>query len=416
MAGKWPQRQSVGAAIQSAISENRLTLFDEIPNDKAYTAEAQPPDVVIFLADDLGSAQAGPIARSSGAVTPTIDSIARNGINFRSGYGAPVCVQARTQLLTGLYQYRNSVAGRAGGQQGNGPQPPGSIKTIAEMLKPLGYRTGIVGKWHLGWSAAQKPNAQGFDYSYVWQGLTPHYVGADNRAKMSPYENGVQKVNTGLVTDRIADKAIAFVAGTPATTPLFLYVPWLAPHDPLESVTLAGRIGQNDAAMARVMKALRPNTVIFYMGDNGRADGRNKPFNRALKNHSGSQTKPDSSPLWKKMWPTRRPAVPSMTQPRPLRWSPSSTPSHENSATALPYRTSSQACTAMKRISPSSPLNAMNPGSTRSIASWSQRSISAIRHRPWNGSARAATFFRPISPTPPAASAGGRGCRQWRRA
>ena len=243
-----------------------------------HTAQAQPPDVVIFLADDLSSAQAGPIARSSGAVTPTIDSIARNGINFRSGYGTPVCVQARTQLLTGLYQYRNSVAGRVGGQQGNGPQPPGSIKTIAEMLKPLGYRTGIVGKWHLGWSAAQKPNAQGFDYSYVWQGLTPHYVGADNRAKMSPYENGVQKVNTGLVTDRIADKAIAFITGTPATTPLFLYVPWLAPHDPLEGVTLAGRVEQNDAAMARVMKSLRPNTVIFYMGDNGRADGSNKPF------------------------------------------------------------------------------------------------------------------------------------------
>ena len=151
---------------------------------RAYRGSATPPDVVIFLADDLSSAQAGPIARSSGAVTPTIDSIARNGINFRSGYGAPVCVQARTQLLTGLYQYRNSVAGRVGGQQGNGPQPPGSIKTIAEMLKPLGYRTGVVGKWHLGWSAAQKPNAQGFDYSYVWQGLTPHYTGADNRAKI----------------------------------------------------------------------------------------------------------------------------------------------------------------------------------------------------------------------------------------
>ena len=54
------------------------------------------------------------------------------------------------------------------------------------------------------------------------------------------------------------------------------------------------------------------------------------------------------------------------------------------------YRTSSQACSAMKRISPSSPLNTMNSGSTRSTASWSQRSNSAVRHRPWNGSARAA--------------------------
>src|SRR6516165_5936125 len=109
----------------------------------AQTPRAQRPNVILFLADDLGCHDLG----SWGAgdlKTPNIDALAGSGARFTNWYAAaPVCAPSRASLLTGRYPIRAGVPG-------NGPSLRPSERTIASLLKPAGYATGIFGKWHLG--------------------------------------------------------------------------------------------------------------------------------------------------------------------------------------------------------------------------------------------------------------------------
>src|SRR6188472_2652401 len=134
---------------------------------------AEKPNVVIIFIDDMGYADIGPF----GAVkqkTPNLDRMAAEGMKLTSFYAAPVCSASRAQLLTGCYGARVSVPGVyfPAGPQGLNP----SEVTIAERLKPLGYATLCVGKWHLGDQPAFLPTRQGFD----------HYFGV-------PYSNDMQR-------------------------------------------------------------------------------------------------------------------------------------------------------------------------------------------------------------------------------
>src|SRR3954451_4969996 len=110
------------------------------------------PNVVLFLADDLGCHDLG-CWGASDLQTPHIDAIAASGARFTNWYSAaPVCAPARAALLTGRYPIRAGVPD-------NGPPLRSSEMTIASALKPAGYATALIGKWHLG----PDPNAHGFD-------------------------------------------------------------------------------------------------------------------------------------------------------------------------------------------------------------------------------------------------------------
>ena len=100
----------------------------------------------MFLADDLGSTQNGPERRSAGAVTPAIDSIARNGITFTAGYAKPPVLERAPRLLAGRWPARSSV----GVVNGPGPQMLPGVDTLAERLRRLGYDTRAFGKLHEG--------------------------------------------------------------------------------------------------------------------------------------------------------------------------------------------------------------------------------------------------------------------------
>ena len=229
------------------------------------------PDIVLFLADDLGSTIAGPISHNGAVATPNIDALGAAGMVYTGAYAAPACVQARVMLLTGRWPQRPSV----GGITGNSPRMPGSVTTVAEMLKPLGYQTAIVGKWHLGFDDGMHPLDQGFDSFFGFRGYTPDYDGADLDAPL--FRDREQIENVGSLTDTLGAEAVRILQ-QPREAPLFLYVAWNAPHDPLQG-TLAQRISEMDANIGRIMAAAKPDTLFVYTADNGRgASKSNLPF------------------------------------------------------------------------------------------------------------------------------------------
>jgi len=141
---------------------------------KQENRSANPPNVVIIYADDLGYGDVGAYGASE-IQTPNIDELARGGVRFTNGYAASAtCSPSRYALLTGTYPWRNE---RAKILDGTAPLLIGTDQnTLPGMFSTMGYHTGIVGKWHLGlgdgqvdWNQqiAPGPNEVGFDYAFI---------------------------------------------------------------------------------------------------------------------------------------------------------------------------------------------------------------------------------------------------------
>src|SRR4051794_36323190 len=243
------------------------------------------PNVVLFLADDLGCHDLG-CWGASDLKTPHIDAIAASGARFTNWYSAaPVCAPARAGLLTGRYPIRAGVPD-------NGPPLRESEVTIASALKPAGYSTALIGKWHLG----PDPNSHGIDrffgfksgcidyfsHRYYWG--EPRTVNYHDlwRDRTEIFEDGQYS------TDLFAREAVAFVREHRAD-PFFLYMPFNAPHYPMhaparyrerfanlepERRTYAAMIAAVDDAVGQVMGTLRDlrlleNTLVMFTADNG---------------------------------------------------------------------------------------------------------------------------------------------------
>jgi arylsulfatase A-like enzyme len=133
------------------------------------TAADGRPNVVFFLADDLGYMDVGANNPKTFYETPNIDRLARNGIRFTQGYAAcPVCSPTRASIMTGKYPVRTGITDYIPGQRNakllsapNADHLALEEVTIAERFRDAGYATFFAGKWHLG-GGAYSPNAQGF--------------------------------------------------------------------------------------------------------------------------------------------------------------------------------------------------------------------------------------------------------------
>jgi arylsulfatase A-like enzyme len=200
------------------------------------SAADRPPNILLILADDLGYSDLG--CYGGEIRTPNLDALATGGLRFTQFYNCTRCCPSRASILTGLYPHQAGVGAMTGdqGQPGyRGSLQPNCV-TIAQVLKAAGYRTAMVGKWHVGNNVS--PIARGFDNFYGWtrgyavdswepRMLTRLPAGATQRS----YPSG-----EFFATDSLTDHALDFLSAMRSSAaPWFLYVAYQAPHFPIQS-------------------------------------------------------------------------------------------------------------------------------------------------------------------------------------
>lgn len=250
---------------------------------------ADKPNIIVILADDMGYADAG-FNGCKDIPTPHLDSIAKNGIRFSSGYvSAPQCAPSRAGLLMGMDQNRvgcenNNVTDIAGLSEGT---------TFADRMRAAGYRTGMVGKWHLGTEPGQQPLDRGFDEYFGFLRGSSWFLPRPGHKSIAQILEGRKPVPVGgYLTDVFGDRAVRFITEH-KTEPFFLYLAFNAPHAPYEAPaeeiakfahieddkrrTYAAMVSIMDRNIGRVLAALKTadcekNTLVVFLSDNGGPD------------------------------------------------------------------------------------------------------------------------------------------------
>lgn len=278
------------------------------------------PNFIIIFTDDQGYNDLSCFG-SEKIKTPHLDQLAKEGRKFTSFYVAsPVCTPSRSALLTGCYPKRIGMAKGVIFPADNHGLHTDEV-TIADMLKPAGYATACIGKWHLGHRKPFLPTSQGFDtyYGIPYSNDMNH---PDNSGKkgvprrddswndqetawkawktplMQDEEIIELPVNQRTITRRYTDKAIEFITAN-KDKPFFLYLPHSMPHVPLfvpEDVldkdpanAYTNTIEHIDAECGRLIKAVKDlnladSTYIIFTSDNGPWNGTWGNY----KNHAGS--------------------------------------------------------------------------------------------------------------------------------
>ena len=207
---------------------------------RSSAAPRRKPNVILFYSDDQGYADLGCFG-SKDIKTPHLDALAAMGARLTDYYSAaPVCSPSRAALLTGLTPQRAGVPGNVrAGKDVVGL--PGDRVTIAKVCKQAGYATAVFGKWHLGTAKASYPLGQGFDeylcHHYGCISFYTHIFSWDRR--LGPvhdlWRNGTEIHEDGTyMTDIITREALRFI-GQHKAEPFFLYLPYNAPHYPMEA-------------------------------------------------------------------------------------------------------------------------------------------------------------------------------------
>ncbi len=258
----------------------------------AALAQARP-NLILIVADDLG--YAGVSVQGCDIATPNIDSIARNGVRFTDGYvSCPVCSPTRAGLNTGRYQQRFGHEFNPGPATAAGDNfgLPLTETTLADRLRKLGYATGMVGKWHLGFRPEYLPTKRGFDEFFGFLGGAHSYLKSGGRPgdNGNPVMRGTEAVEEKeYLTDAFAREATGFLERN-KNRPHFLYMPFNAVHAPMEAVekysarfqniaderrrTHAAMLTALDEAIGRILAVVRANkqesnTLIVFVSDNG---------------------------------------------------------------------------------------------------------------------------------------------------
>lgn len=197
---------------------------------------ADRPNILLILADDLGYSDLG--CYGGEIRTPTLDALAAGGLRYTQFYNCTRCCPSRACLLTGLYPHQAGVGDMTAdqGQPGyRGSLQPNCV-TFAQVLKTAGYRTSMVGKWHVGDNIS--PVDRGFENFYGWTrgyGVNSWYERTMIRLPAGAPQRTYQP-GEFFATDALTDHALDFLAGMrQAKAPWLLYVAYQAPHFPLHA-------------------------------------------------------------------------------------------------------------------------------------------------------------------------------------
>ncbi|AMO22172.1 sulfatase-like hydrolase/transferase [Ramlibacter solisilvae] len=264
------------------------------------------PNIIFIVADDLGFADLGCYGgrpAQFGPVSPVLDALAANGLKFLQGYAnSPVCSPTRFALMTGRYQYRlrgaaeepiNSKS-RGSATLGLPPQHP----TLPSLLKESGWRTALIGKWHLGWPPHFGPLRSGYEEFFgPMSGGVDYFTHCDWTGSHDLWCGDGEHREEGYLTDLISRRAVDYIDRVAACPdPFFLSLHYTAPHWPWEARTdrsVAGEVKDNlfhlhggnietyrrmihhmDEGIGWVMDALRRHgidrrTLVVFTSDNG---------------------------------------------------------------------------------------------------------------------------------------------------
>ena len=268
--------------------------------------EMQKPNVIVILADDAGYADFG--FMGSDLPTPNIDKLANSGIVFTDAHiTATVCSPSRAGLMTGRYQQRF-------GHEANIPPPDSGMdpveKTIGDAMKVAGYKTGFIGKWHLGELDKYHPNNRGFDEFWGFLGGSRSYFHkGDNDDKEGQareiLHNKTHIDFDGYLTDAFTNQSVRFIQEN-KENPFFLFLSYNAVHTPMHAkesdlekfkdnprAKLATMTWSMDQGVGKVidkleLEGLKENTLIFFLSDNGGASN-NQSSNLPLKGFKGNK-------------------------------------------------------------------------------------------------------------------------------
>ena len=281
---------------------------------KAGAATAKRPNVLLIYTDDHAQWAVGAYGNKD-VHTPTMDRLAAEGVRFTQGFTKPVCSPSRAMLLSGQYSHRLGIPDYI--PYGNPVHIdnglPAGTPTIASVLKSVGYTTGLVGKWHLGYGEKYYPRRFGFDtaegYRYIAPGKRydqggqiPYMVDGREAERF-----GKSSTVASDCTTILSDRAIAFLQSN-RENPFFLFLSFYRPHlawlpvpdedlahykdrplavpsPPAESSVSSDKLREltglyyanitsADRNMGRVFDALdelglTENTIVIFIGDNG---------------------------------------------------------------------------------------------------------------------------------------------------
>ncbi|MBA62497.1 MAG: N-acetylgalactosamine-4-sulfatase [Planctomycetaceae bacterium] len=313
--------------------------------------ETQQPNIILLLADDLGYSELGVQESNMGDIpTPHLDSIANAGVRFTDGYvTAAYCSASRAGMMTGRYQTRFGYEFNPTGHRNEDPDfgLPADQKTIAEQLQLAGYTTSLIGKWHLGGTAAYHPFRRGFDefFGFMHEGhyfvpapyknvttmlrrkTLPHgrtgrwfskneqLVYTDHMGYNEPDYDADNPILRGgqpveeheYLTDAFTREAVDFINRT-SDRPFFLYVAYNAVHSPLQGANrymkkfqniddihrriFAAMLSNLDNSVGQIIEAvedngLEENTIIVFLSDNGGPTRELTSSNLPLKGEKG---------------------------------------------------------------------------------------------------------------------------------
>jgi arylsulfatase A-like enzyme len=288
---------------------------------------SRSPNVLLILVDDLGYQDLGCYGVKD-FETPNIDRIAASGIRFADGYvTAPQCGPSRAGLLTGMSQGR---FGCLDNKKDHGLPSANVVRILPEQLKALGYTTGMIGKWHVGFVESEKeghgtlpghhPWERGFDYALKHHGGMSHFFPyrkdgwkwmtdrkREPRLQQKLAGESEPTFLEGLpedtyLTDIFSEKGAEFIRSN-VGKPWFLYLSYNAPHTPCvaprakldkyahikdrKRQVLAAMMDSLDEGIGQVLDALeesgqRENTIVWFLSDNGgptaKNGSRNDPF------------------------------------------------------------------------------------------------------------------------------------------